>query len=661
MRKDMVDTDEKLDTMISDAVKAEKIPECLSPEAMTAKLHEESRRGIKRSGKWEYRAVAVLCACMVLVVSISTAISAKRATPISTEGQYVDNVGSYDKLYQQMRFIYQKSERERKVSHKKSDYWLNNIENGFVLESADYAISAMDEEAPTANGDTPSVSETITQVEGVAEADIVKSDGKAIYYLYQNNLHYLPVDHGKFDAVRTYQQESEMPYVSARDLYLVDGNAVVVYAGTYDMENGSAAETYVAVYAPRESDGTPELIGSFYQDGAVTETRVVDGVLYLVTSSVKYATKDLQPEQYECYVPCCGKEIGSCIPAEDILIDEDFSECLYDVNYTIAASWDVHSVEMIDSKAFTGDNSTLYMTRESMYLATSENDKTSVTRIAYDNGTITPLATANISGTPLGQYAMHETEDAFFIASNGRDQSMGGLCNSLYSFDKNMQQLDYVSFANGEQMKAVNYVDNFAYVVTFYQTDPLFCIDCTDPSALMIQDEYKVSGYSTFLYPWNEHLLSYGVESGEKNGIKLMMYDTDESGQLTMLDDYFWKNLYSSAWYDENPNDVQSYSSPATWDYKSLYFRADQNRIGVPMMVEHVRERKIEHCYIFLTFNESTLEFEECGRVTIENGREAPRMRCIEIGDVLYLLCGEDIVSVDSDTLETIASTQFAK
>ncbi|WP_286233419.1 beta-propeller domain-containing protein [Thalassotalea sediminis] len=58
-----------------------------------------------------------------------------------------------------------------------------------------------------------------------------------------------------------------------------------------------------------------------------------------------------------------------------------------------------------------------------------------------------------------------------------------------------------------ENIKAVRFVDNIAYVVTFLETDPLYVLNLTDPNAPYISGELEVPGYSSYLHPLSENLL----------------------------------------------------------------------------------------------------------------------------------------------------------
>lgn len=58
-----------------------------------------------------------------------------------------------------------------------------------------------------------------------------------------------------------------------------------------------------------------------------------------------------------------------------------------------------------------------------------------------------------------------------------------------------------------EDIKAVRFFGDKAYVVTFLNTDPLYIIDLTIPTAPIITGELEIPGYSAYLHPLSENLL----------------------------------------------------------------------------------------------------------------------------------------------------------
>jgi len=58
-----------------------------------------------------------------------------------------------------------------------------------------------------------------------------------------------------------------------------------------------------------------------------------------------------------------------------------------------------------------------------------------------------------------------------------------------------------------ERFQAARYIGNRLYLVTFEQIDPLFVIDTTTPKSMKIMGELVMPGYSTYLHPYDDNHL----------------------------------------------------------------------------------------------------------------------------------------------------------
>jgi hypothetical protein len=88
---------------------------------------------------------------------------------------------------------------------------------------------------------------------------------------------------------------------------------------------------------------------------------------------------------------------------------------------------------------------------------------------------------------------------------------------------------------SGEQIQAVRFVNERAYVVTAQFTDPLYVIDLTDPARPFIAGELDIPGFSTYLQPvgpaGSELLLAIGQRTsttGLRQGVKVELFDVKD-------------------------------------------------------------------------------------------------------------------------------------
>ena len=86
-----------------------------------------------------------------------------------------------------------------------------------------------------------------------------------------------------------------------------------------------------------------------------------------------------------------------------------------------------------------------------------------------------------------------------------------------------------------EDVYAVRYVGDRAYVVTFRQVDPLHVVDLSDPDAPRLAGELKVPGYSAYLHPVGEGRL-LGVGADGRGRAEASLFDVADADDPRRLD-----------------------------------------------------------------------------------------------------------------------------
>lgn len=128
-----------------------------------------------------------------------------------------------------------------------------------------------------------------------------------------------------------------------------------------------------------------------------------------------------------------------------------------------------------------------------------------------------------------------------------------------------------------EQIFAVRYFANRAYVVTFQRTDPLYVIDLT-PESPSIQGELELPGFSEYLHPIGEELL-LGVgkdarDNGRQEGVKVVLFDVSDATNPTTEKEIKIGKAGSN--------------TAVAWDHKAFTFLNmgdDEYRMSVPVTV----------------------------------------------------------------------------
>ena len=75
----------------------------------------------------------------------------------------------------------------------------------------------------------------------------------------------------------------------------------------------------------------------------------------------------------------------------------------------------------------------------------------------------------------------------------------------------------------GERIYGVRFMGDRGYIVTFRQTDPLYTLDLSNPTAPRVAGQLKIPGYSAYLHPVGENqLLGIGREG---TAVKTSLFD----------------------------------------------------------------------------------------------------------------------------------------
>jgi uncharacterized secreted protein with C-terminal beta-propeller domain len=132
--------------------------------------------------------------------------------------------------------------------------------------------------------------------------------------------------------------------------------------------------------------------------------------------------------------------------------------------------------------------------------------------------------------------------------------------------------------APSEDIRAVRFDDDRAYVVTFKKTDPLFVIDLHQPDKPSILGELKVPGFSTYLHRVDPtHLLSIGYDANDHgkfayfDGLILQLFDVTKPTDPVLL-------------HREKIGTRGSSSSAAT-DHLAFTYLGDRKLLAIPMTI----------------------------------------------------------------------------
>ncbi|MCK4424144.1 beta-propeller domain-containing protein [Candidatus Bathyarchaeota archaeon] len=427
-------------------------------------------------------------------------------------------------------------------------------------------------------------SKTNVQVEGVDEADIVKTDGEFIYVISGQ----------KVVVVKAYPVEEAVVYSriavngTLKQLFVNEERLVLFY------ENGSWEETktFVHVYdiADRENPGLRRKLAV---DGCYFSSRMIGDYVYVVVRKTAGLVED------EVDLPrVYSEDEYRVIPATEVY-HSDIAD--YGYIFTVIAAVNVQEDEQepVYETILSGWATHMYVALENIYLAIGYRDKTLLHRIHIENGEISYVADGEVPGTVLNQFSMDEYEGYFRIATTSRISYENNpslrlpLQNNMYVLNMELEIVgELENIAPGETIHSARFMGDKCYLVTFRKTDPFFVIELGEPYEPKILGELKISGYSNYLHLYDEnHVIGVGKETvpakqGDFSwyqGVKISLFDVTDLSE---------------------PKEIAKYEigdrgtdSPVLREHKAFLFAKEKNLLVLPVSVAE-RENPNDPPYI---------------------------------------------------------------
>ena len=401
---------------------------------------------------------------------------------------------------------------------------------------------------------------TNVQVENVEEADIVKNDGQYLYIVRNNTVAIVEVEGKDMKLLSTIKVKQP----SIHEIYL-NGDQLIILSMEYtDREvNDNASvdiyyslpmsDTVVGVYDIADRSH-PKTIAIQKQEGRYCSSRLSDDYLYLFTS--KDVNRNLAKDDLSTYVPKINDQY---IEADRIVLPSGGEPS----SYLIIGAMDVKKpTEFTDVLAVVSGAYTYYVSTNNIYLADSiitgrkhQKSETNLLRISYEKGKLNLEAKGNILGRVNNSFSLDENDGYLRVVTTVEEYSEDfKQYNMLYVLDDTLNVTGKISgIANNESIYSARFMGDTAYFVTFYQTDPLFCVDLSNPKEPKILDALKVTGFSSYLHFYKDNLLlgigmEVDPETSRQTGIKLSMFDISNRNNIKEVDRVILANSdYSEA------------------------------------------------------------------------------------------------------------------
>ncbi len=398
------------------------------------------------------------------------------------------------------------------------------------------------ETAPTAVGDMDDSADT-NKAEGGEQRDVVESD---IWSIHNDTLYF-------FNTLRGLQvidlKDKDNPVIrgvlpmpaAGEQMYTLGDDHVILLARDGCNWWGNDAESQ-AIIVDVTAD-TPVIASSVPVKGYIRESRLVGTALY-IASQTYVQRETINPKTGDTYVRW---EHGTQVTSFDL-------------------NTPAKPVER-DTFFYSGYNNDIYATDQFLFVSTAvvkQYYKTDLRciDISAPNGTMKEAATIRTAGRVADKFKMRLSGDTLTVISEELNRNSGDNRNrwltTLETFSlanpHKPKALGEVSLAKGERLFATRFDANRVYIVTYERIDPLWIVDLSDPRNPEIKGELEVPGWSTYIQPLGDRLVSIGVDdTNNGNRVAVSLFDVSDVTEpklfdkVTMGDRWSW----SEAQYDE--------------------------------------------------------------------------------------------------------------
>lgn len=651
-----------------------RIPESLKPENIMDTIGKRQEKRIKeRKKKEKKRFFAVLGAAAVFVCILAGVKFALMQELRIGEEAYVERDGeqvrleniacleSYDQLYQEKK-------RERLAA--KLESWENIFSR--KKESSIKDFSPTDEmygkyedmvinnegnipsESFSNAGDSETkeeYSKTNVQTEGIDENDIVKTDGKYIYFINDEANAYI-------DCLN----KIDNPYTADINIkvYLADGenSELLTDISLMDMLYAKNNEKYRGISL--ETDGaylykdTLILMAVMYEKDfdkyrrAILFIDVNDRKNLVITDIIEHKEEIADSRLYGDILYICGcmpidatnrktipAQIGGKIISEKCVYmpEDDNRSYTY---YTVIGSFDLSDDnKLVDSIAWLSDTrADIYMSKDSIYFYNNMSwsySNTNIVKVKMNQGKLELYASADVNGYVYDQFAFDEYNGYLRVVTTD-------YANNLYVLDKNLQIVGKIeNIAPGETIRSARYMGDIGYFVTFRQTDPLFSVDLSDPAHPQIIGALKIPGFSTYLHFIDENTLM-GIGENDENGdgvtqgVKVSTFDISDPTDVKEIGKWV---------YDDGDLTYHfSHKAILAVPEKNLYgfgIRLNKNRYYMDN-----EDDGIKTAYKVMSYIDGKMREVESIEITLEEDYcDWYELRGVYIGEYLYVIYNE--------------------
>ena len=612
------------------------------------------RQGIRLHKNSNFRRIASTAAAfMIMLVGLAVYFNNGDSSAPMTSGTdfgvEIDTAEDYNSLYNTFRRIYV-SETPDEITTTASSGdpaspIIPNFGTGSGGQQSYFSALNISDKLLT------ETTEAAQLTQGIAEADIVKTDGQNIYYISDRSLYLVSLKDGEMKLESVTKSANIVPVEM-----FISNNSLVVVSSKLQSSADSITPTNkyntVVDFYNISDKNRPSIKTTYEQSGSYVSSKMIDNNVYIVTCYSSNAVIDSE-QDYEKYIPTYIQNgETSYIQATDISIPKNASN----TNYTIISGLDANAeLPLISAKALLGYDSSVFMTRENAYVAgfSFEDNKqyTNVAKFNISNGLITLSASTKVDGFITNSRSMDEYKGDLRIGTTSTDKASGSTSNAVYIYDSTLKKIgEITNLTANDSIKSITFSGSLGFVHTKNQEKAATVLDFSDPTRPIVISNPITEDYSGYLVSFgSSRLLAFGEEidaSGNKTGYKLSVYESTGGGTLTETSSI------------SLGNDLASAKSNAEFNTKCLSINSDNNLIGVPVSFFD----GVDTCnrYYMIKYDASTATFAIVGIIETHDTTDNSFIRGVFVEDKLYACAEKRIISANISDMSIISTLDLA-
>lgn len=541
----------------------------------------------------------------------------------------------------------------------------NSPSSGFYGENPPESFQLTPKDSSARESNVPDVggfSETNVQVEGVDEADVVKTDGEYIYIISGKSVVILKA----YPPTKAEILSQIMLNGTLKGVFINDDRLVIFEeVGSFEIYTETVKpsfaptymwQTFIEVYDVTER-ANPVLTRNVSLDGSYFNSRMIGDYVYVVINKPAYIHENIVP------LPSISFDgTAKQIDASHIYYST-FSDSYHVFTTIVALNVQKDEQEPAYETFLLGAAHNMYVSLENIYITLSgwsEVEKTLIHRIHVHKDKIEYEADGEVQGNVLNQFSMDEYNGYFRVATTTSPVWRGfeeqhpeqkPRLNHIYVLDMSLNIVGKLEdLAPEERIYSARFMGDRCYLVTFRQIDPFFVVDLKNPYKPEVLGELKIPGFSSYLHPYDEnHIIGIGKEA---SAVKISLFDVSNVSEPKEMAKY----VTGYGWAD----------SPVLSDHKALLFDKSKGLLVMPISLGYYTW---QGAYVFNISLDEGLVLR--GKVThIESDTDLTRSdyysswtyhvkRSLYIDDVLYTISDKKVKMNSLENLEEISHVEL--